>query len=155
MPIKSSTPTITVIYNYFFSILKTNARVINISSNLGHTLNLKNKEWMARLTKKDIKRSDIDVFVEWFLDSVKNVIWKQEDFFQVELLADWISKIALCAFTIVQQNDSDRNIASNSVHPGFVQTGMTGGKGTFTVEESSKALVYLALDIDQSVKLLV
>lgn len=93
--------------------------------------------------------------MEWFLDSVKNVTWKQEDFFQVELLADWISKIALCAFTIVQQNDSGRNIASNSVHPGFMQTGMTGGKVTFTVEESSKALVYLALDIDQSVKLLV
>lgn len=66
-----------------------------------------------------------------------------------------MSKIALCALTIVQQNDIDRNIASNSVHPGFVQTGMTSGKGTFNVEESSKALVYLALDIDQSVKLLV
>lgn len=122
---------------------------------MGHISNLKKKECIARLTKKDIKRSDIDVFVEWFLDSVKKVTWKQEDFFQVELLAYWMSKIALCALTIVQQNDIDRNIAINSVHPGFVQTGMTSGKGTFNVEESSKALVYLALDIDQSVKLLV
>lgn len=143
---------ILTVEKYFFPILKANGRVINVSSDCGHISNLRNKEWIARLTKKDIKRSDVDAFVEWFLDSVKNGTWKREDFFQVELLAYRISKIALCALTIVQQNEIDRNIAINSLHPGFVQTGMTSGKGVFTMEESSKAPAYLALDVEQSVK---
>ncbi|XP_061724033.1 carbonyl reductase [NADPH] 3-like [Cydia pomonella] len=143
---------ILTVQEHFFPILNRNARVINISSDCGHISNLKNKDWIARLTKKDVQKSDIDAFIEWFLNSVKTETWKPEDFFQTQLLAYKISKIALCALTVVQQREIDRNISINSLHPGFVQTSMTTGSGVFTLEEASKAPVYLALDVDQSVK---
>ncbi|XP_063629050.1 carbonyl reductase [NADPH] 1-like [Cydia splendana] len=143
---------ILTIQEHFFPILNQNARVINISSDCGHISNLKNKDWIARLTKKDLKKDDVDAFVNWFLDSVKNGTLKNEDFFQTELLAYRISKVALCALTVVQQNEIDRNISVNSLHPGFVQTSMTNGTGPFTMEQASKAPAYLALDVDQSVK---
>ncbi|XP_048000739.1 carbonyl reductase [NADPH] 1-like [Leguminivora glycinivorella] len=140
------------IQEHFFPILNQNARVINISSDCGHISNLKNKEWIARLTKKDLKRDDVDSFVTWFLESVKKGSLKNEDFVQTQMLAYRISKVALCALSIVQQNEVDRNISVNSLHPGVVQTSMTNGSGLLTMEESSKAPTYLALDVDQSVK---
>ncbi|XP_034833621.1 carbonyl reductase [NADPH] 3-like [Maniola hyperantus] len=143
---------ILTIQEYVYPILKDNARVINISSDCGHISNLKNAYWINRLTKEDIKLNDINAFVEWFLDSVKNGTLNEEDFQEMPLLAYRISKIAVCALTRVQQKEARRGISINSLHPGFVMTDMTRTAGFLTIEEASEAPVYLALDIDQSVK---
>ncbi|XP_039755210.1 carbonyl reductase [NADPH] 1-like [Pararge aegeria] len=138
--------------NYMFPILNDNARVINISSDSGHISNLKNTYWINRLTKEDIKVEDINAFVDWFLDSVKNGTLNEEDFEEMPLLAYIISKIALCALTRVQQKEVGRGISVNSLNPGYVKTDMTNNTGYLTMEEASDAPVYLALDVDQSVK---
>ncbi|XP_063369728.1 carbonyl reductase [NADPH] 1-like [Cydia amplana] len=137
---------------HFFPILNQNARVINISSICGHISNLRNKYWIGKLTNNNLERADIDAFVNWFLDSVKNGKVKAEDFFQTEMLAYRISKIALCALTILQQREIGRNISVNSIHPGFVKTSINRGMGFYSEEQGAKAPVYLALDVDQSVK---
>lgn len=141
-----------IIEKHLFPLLKQNARVINVSSDLGHISNLKNTYWINRLTKEDIQVQDINEFVDWFLDSVKNGTLKEEDFAVTPYLAYRISKIAVCALTRVQYRNIDRNIAINSLHPGFVKTDMTQNNGFMTVEQSCKAPVYLALDCDQTVK---
>lgn len=141
-----------IIQKHLFPLLKENARVINISSDCGHLSNLRNKYWIERLSKKDLKVEDIDAFMDWFLDSVKNGTWKKEDFVETPLLGYRISKVALSALTIVQQNEIGRNISINSLHPGFVQTSMTSNVGLLTMEESGKTPVYLALDAPQSLK---
>lgn len=62
-----------------------------------------------------------------------------------------LSKVGLSALTIIQQrifeNESNkRNIQINSVHPGYVDTDMSSHKGPFTIEQGSKAILYLALE---------
>ncbi|CAH2232584.1 jg10145 [Pararge aegeria aegeria] len=141
-----------IIEKYLFPILKQNARVINVSSDLGHISNLKNSYWINRLTKDDIEVQDIDDFVDWFLASIKNGTLKEEDFAVTAYLAYRMSKVAVCALTRVQYRKIDRNISINSLHPGFVKTDMTQHNGFMTVEQSGKTPVYLALDCDQSVK---
>ncbi|XP_048006720.1 carbonyl reductase [NADPH] 3-like [Leguminivora glycinivorella] len=143
---------VVTIQEHFFPILNKDARVINISSDCGHISNIRNKDWIAKLTNKDVKREDVDEFVHWFLNSVKNDTLEPEDFYQTELIAYRISKVALSALTIAQQNEVDRNISVNSINPGFVKTAMTRRVGVLTLEESAKAPVYLALDVDQSLK---
>ncbi|XP_046966653.1 carbonyl reductase [NADPH] 3-like [Vanessa cardui] len=143
---------ILLIQEYLYPILKNNARVINMSSDCGHISNLKNKYWINRLTKPDLKLEDVNAFVNWFLDSVKNGSVNDDDFVETPLLAYRISKVALCALTRVQQMEIGRGISVNSMHPGHVKTNMTKNSGFLTMEESSKVPVYLALDIDQSVK---
>ncbi|XP_050350075.1 carbonyl reductase [NADPH] 1-like [Nymphalis io] len=143
---------ILLIQEYLFPILNHNARVINMSSDCGHISNLKNKYWINRLTKPDINLEDVTAFVNWFLDSVKNGTVNGDDFAETSLLAYRISKVALCALTRVQQTVVGRGISVNSLHPGHVKTNMTKNSGFLTMEESSRAPVYLALDIDQSVK---
>ncbi|XP_034833240.1 carbonyl reductase [NADPH] 3-like [Maniola hyperantus] len=143
---------ILTIQEHMFPILKDNARVVNISSDCGHISNLQNRYWINRLTKKDLKLEDVNAFVEWFLDSVKNGTVNSEDFTETPLLAYRISKIALCALTRIQQKEVGRGISINSLHPGFTQTSMTKTAGSITVDEAIQTPVYLALDIDQSVK---
>ncbi|XP_052742325.1 carbonyl reductase [NADPH] 1-like [Bicyclus anynana] len=143
---------ILTIQTYMFPILKDNARVIHISSDCGHISNLKNTYWIERLTKEDIKQEDIDAFVDWFVDSVRNGTLNEADFQEMPLLSYRISKISLCALTRVQQKEAGRGISVNSLHPGFVKTDMTKTAGFITIEDASQAPVYLALDVDQSVK---
>ncbi|KAJ2949637.1 hypothetical protein O0L34_g15562 [Tuta absoluta] len=142
-----------IVQEYLFPILKDNARVINISSDAGHISNLSNTYWIDRLTKKDIQVKDINAFVDWFLDSVKNGTLDVKDFIGVpSIIAYRVSKVAASALTIVQQNEIGRNISVHSIHPGFVQTDMTQNQGQLTIEQAAQAPVYLALDLDQAVK---
>ncbi|XP_047506330.1 carbonyl reductase [NADPH] 3-like [Pieris napi] len=137
---------------YIYPIIKDNGRIINISSDCGHISNLKNKYWIERLTKDNLQRDDINDFLNWFLQSVKNNTIDYNDFVEDKILSYRISKIAVCALTRIQQKEIGKNISINSLHPGFVKTNMTKGCGNFTLDEAADTPVYLALDIDQSVK---
>ncbi|XP_072938305.1 carbonyl reductase [NADPH] 3-like [Epargyreus clarus] len=140
------------VQEFLYPILKNKARVLNVSSDCGHIANLRNQYWIDRLTKDDVKVEDVNAFVEWFLDAVKNNNLKEEDFAEMPVLAYRISKIALCALTRAQQNNIDRDISINSLHPGFVKTDMTKAAGLMTLDEASKTPVYLVLDAEQSLK---
>ncbi|KAI5634391.1 short chain dehydrogenase domain-containing protein [Phthorimaea operculella] len=143
---------ILTIQDKLYPILRENARVIHIASDCGHISNLENKYWIERLTNKDIKLEDVNAFVEWFLDSVKNDTLKEEDWCGMTVLAYRVSKIALCALTRVQQKEVGRNISVNCIHPGLVSTDMTRHIGMLTADQAAEAPVFLALDVDQSVK---
>ncbi|KAJ2949638.1 hypothetical protein O0L34_g15563 [Tuta absoluta] len=86
------------------------------------------------------------------LHSVKSEDLKEEDWCGMNVLPYRTSKIAVCALTRVQQNEVGKNISVNCIHPGLVQTDMTKNTGMLTMDQAAKAPVYLALDIDQSVK---
>ncbi|CAK1542332.1 unnamed protein product [Leptosia nina] len=143
---------ILTIEKYIYPLLKNNARVINVSSDCGHISNINNKYWIERLTKDDLGQEDVDDFVEWFLDSVKNGTINYNDFAENTLVAYRVSKVALCALSKVQQKQIGRNISINSLHPGFVKTSMTKGAGYLTMDEAAQTPAYLALDVDQTVK---
>lgn len=141
-----------IVQEFLFPILKDNARVVNISSDCGFISHIVNPYWVKLLIKKDIKAEDVNAFVDWFLDSVKNGTLKREDFAEMEMLAYRISKVAMTALTRVQQNQIGRGISINSLNPGYVQTEMNKNVGYMPLNESGSAPVYLALDVDQSVK---
>lgn len=137
-----------------FPLIRNNGRVLNISSDCGHLSNIRNKYWIDRLSRKDLKVDDINEFVEWFLESSKNGTFNTEDIVDNGSVAAYrVSKVALCALTIIQQRElEDRNISVNSMHPGFVRTDMTFGVGMFTADEAAETPVYLVLDAPQSLK---
>ncbi|CAG4934755.1 unnamed protein product [Colias eurytheme] len=137
---------------YFFPIMKENGRVINVSSAWGHITNIRNSHWIQRLTKENVSLEDIDAFINWFLDSVKNGTVKEEDFVSKTVVAYRVSKVALAALTRIQQKEVGKNISINTLHPGFVRTNMTKGAGDMSAEDAGITPAYLALDIDQSVK---
>ncbi|XP_050669937.1 carbonyl reductase [NADPH] 3-like [Leptidea sinapis] len=143
---------ILIVEKYLYPLLRDNARVINMSSDCGHISHLSNQNWIKKLTNQDCKLNDVNEFVDWFIESIKNDALLENDFNDNYFLSYKVSKIALSAYTRVQQREIGRNISINLLHPGFVKTSMTKESGVMTVEEASHTPVYLALDADQSLK---
>ncbi|KAL0848764.1 hypothetical protein ABMA28_013195 [Loxostege sticticalis] len=139
---------------YLFPLLRDNARVLNISSDCGHLSNLRNMDWIKRLTKKDLSKTDIDEFVNWFLESVKKGTFKRSDFADGGTIPSYrVSKVALSALTMVQQKELEpRGISVNSIHPGLVSTDMTMNIGFLTPDEAAETPLDLVLDAPPSLK---
>lgn len=139
---------------YLFPLLRDNARVLNISSDCGHLSNLRNMDWIKRLSKKDLSKTDIDDFVNWFMESVKKGTFKRSDFADGGTIPSYrVSKVALSALTMVQQKELEpRGISVNSIHPGLVSTDMTMHIGFLTPDEAAETPVDLVLDAPPSLK---
>ncbi|XP_028173788.1 carbonyl reductase [NADPH] 1-like [Ostrinia furnacalis] len=139
---------------YLFPLLRDNARVLNISSDCGHLSNLKNMEWIKRLSKNDLSKSDIDEFVNWYLESMKTGTFKKDDFVDGGLIAAYrVAKIGVCALTMIQQRELEpRGISVNSMHPGLVSTSMTMGIGFLTPDQAAETPLDLVLDAPASLR---
>ncbi|XP_050669606.1 carbonyl reductase [NADPH] 3-like [Leptidea sinapis] len=141
------------VQEFIFPILNSNARVINVSSSCGIISNLTDCYWIEQLTKDDMKLDDINDFIKWYLESVQNESIQEEDhFIETTAVAYRVSKIAITALTVLQQKEVGRGISVNCIHPGYVKTDLTKRTGYMTADDAAIAPVFLALDIDQSVK---
>jgi carbonyl reductase 1 len=141
---------------FLHPLLNDNARVLNISSDCGHLSNVRNKDWIEKLSKKNLSRADLDAFVNWYLESLKNGTYKRSDFADAgTVVAYRVSKVALSALSMIQQREFDvqgTGISVNSMHPGLVSTDMTNKIGFYSPDDAARTPVYLVLDAPQSLK---
>jgi carbonyl reductase 1 len=134
-----------------FPLLRKHARVVNVSSSAGHLQKINGaepgrSELQKRFSAADATQEQIVQLANEFV-----TLAKQGTHFE----AGWpnstyvVSKVAVSALTIIQQRKFDENpekdIVVNSVHPGYVDTDMTSHKGELTIDEGCQAPVYLAL----------
>ncbi|XP_072937097.1 carbonyl reductase [NADPH] 3-like [Epargyreus clarus] len=142
------------IEEFLYPLLRENGRVLNISSDCGHLSNLRNKYWIEKFVSKNFSLTDVNDFVNWFLDSSRDGTFKREDFADWGIIAAYrVAKVALSAVTMLQQKDLEaRNISINSMHPGLVRTDMTAKIGFFTSEQAAETPVHIVLDAPQSLK---
>lgn len=145
---------ILILEDLIFPLVRDNGRILNISSDCGHLSNIRNKYWVEKLSRKDLKIDDIRKFVDWFLQSVKDKTYNKEDIADGGTVAAYrVAKVALSAATIVQQRELDKkNISINSMHPGLVRTDMTTGIGFYSPDDAAKTPIYLVLDAPASLK---
>ncbi|XP_047544845.1 carbonyl reductase [NADPH] 1-like [Vanessa atalanta] len=142
------------IQELIYPLVRNNGRILNISSDCGHLSNLRNKIWIERLSKKDLKIEDLYEFVDWFLESKKNGTFNSEDFADGGTVAAYrVAKMCLSAVTMIQQKELEgRNISVNSMHPGLVRTDMTTGVGFYSIDQAAETPMYLVLDAPQTLK---
>ncbi|KAJ8725988.1 hypothetical protein PYW07_000686 [Mythimna separata] len=142
------------IQELLFPLVKDNGRILNMSSACGHLSNIRNKDWIERLLKKDLTVEDINEFVNWFLEGVKNETFKYDDIADEGKGAAYrVSKVALSALTMLQQKELEsKNIAINSMHPGLVQTDLMLGLGFYDIDQAAQTPIYLVLDAPDSLK---
>ncbi|XP_065208810.1 carbonyl reductase [NADPH] 3-like [Planococcus citri] len=146
----------TIQVNYFgvrktcdvlFPILRSHARVVNLSSKLGFLFNIPSESLREKLASKSLTGDELDELMRKFIKSID-----QND---TELSSKWgksayaVSKAGVSALTRIQQreflnNDERVDIVVNSVHPGYVDTDMTRHKGSLTTEEGAVAPLYAA-----------
>ncbi|PZC77229.1 hypothetical protein B5X24_HaOG203636 [Helicoverpa armigera] len=145
---------ILTIQELLFPLVRDNGRILNISSDCGHLSNVRNKYWIERLSKKDLTLEDINEFVNWFLDGVKNNTFNYDDIADDGKIAAYrVAKVALSANTRLQQKALEgRNISVNSMHPGLVQTDMTRGVGFYSADQAAETPLYLVLEAPATLK---
>lgn len=145
---------ILIIQDLLFPLVRNNGRILNISSDCGHLSNVRNKNWIDRLSSKNLTVDDINEFVEWYLNHSKNGTFKNEDLADDATAAAYrVAKVALSANTILQQKElAARNISVNSMHPGLVRTDMTKDVGFYSADQGALTPVYLVLDAPQDLK---
>ncbi|XP_075987259.1 carbonyl reductase [NADPH] 1-like [Anticarsia gemmatalis] len=132
-----------------FPILKNGARVVNLSSSLGHLSNIPSKELRNKLKDEKLTVAELNKLMQQYVDAAK----------EGTQLEDWghssysVSKVGVAALSNIQQRLlNDRDIKVNSVHPGYVDTDMTSHKGPLTTDQGAQAPLFLALDADDSVR---
>ncbi|KAI5639031.1 short chain dehydrogenase domain-containing protein [Phthorimaea operculella] len=132
-----------------FPLLRKGARVVNISSSLGHLTVIPSKSLREKLADPKLTVPQLSELVKQYVEAAK----------QGTHAAEWgnssyaVSKVALSALTRIQQRlVNDRDIKVNSVHPGYVDTDITSHKGHLTIDEGAVAPLFLALDADDSVR---
>lgn len=137
-----------------FPLVRDNGRILNISSDCGHLSNLRNEYWIQRLSKKDLTVDDVNEFVSWYLEKVKNGTFDNNELADEGTVAAYrVAKVGVSAVTIIYQKELEaRNISINSMHPGLVRTDMTLGAGFFDADQAAATPLYLVLEAPQSLK---
>ncbi|KAJ2939418.1 hypothetical protein O0L34_g10848 [Tuta absoluta] len=132
-----------------FPLLRNGARVVNISSSLGHLTVIPSKALREKLADPKLTIPQLSELMKQYIDAAKQGTHGPE--WGTSSYA--VSKVGLSALTRIQQRlVNDRDIKVNSVHPGYVDTDMTSHKGPLTIDEGAVAPLFLALDADDSVK---
>lgn len=142
------------IQKVIFPLVRENGRILHISSDAGHLSNVRNKYWIERLSRDNLRVEDVNEFVDWYLESSKNGTFDKNDLADNGSIAAYrVSKVALSALTKIQQKLLEfRNISVNSMYPGLVRTGMTVGIGFLSPDQAAETPIYLVLDAPQSLK---
>ncbi|XP_021378270.1 carbonyl reductase [NADPH] 1-like [Mizuhopecten yessoensis] len=131
-----------------FPILRSNARVVNISGRMSlFALRKCSEDLQKTLVDRDcITIADIKNLMQQFVDSAKtgtygNLGWPE--------MAYGVSKLGVTVLSIIQQRnlllDARPDIIINTCCPGLVMTDMSSQKGTKTIDEGADTPLYLAL----------
>uniref|UniRef100_A0A6P7H1X0 Carbonyl reductase [NADPH] 3-like n=1 Tax=Diabrotica virgifera virgifera TaxID=50390 RepID=A0A6P7H1X0_DIAVI len=133
-----------------FPFLRNNAKVVNLSSALGHLSKIPTENLRNEFSRKDLTISELSKLLEKFVKATENNT-HVEDGWGNSTYA--VSKVGVTALTIIQQRLFDeeqpnRNISINAVHPGYVKTDMTSHNGLLSIEEGARSALFAALDAD-------
>uniref|UniRef100_A0A1B6C7K7 carbonyl reductase (NADPH) n=1 Tax=Clastoptera arizonana TaxID=38151 RepID=A0A1B6C7K7_9HEMI len=128
-----------------FPLLRPHARVVNVSSSMGHLLKIPSKKLQDSFSSPNVTEKEITDLMQQFVKSAK----------RGDHVKDWgesaycVSKVGVSAVSFVQQREFDQDpredIVVNSVHPGYVDTDMTSHNGVLTIEEGAYAPILLSL----------
>lgn len=129
-----------------FPLLRPHARVVNISSSLGHLLRIPGQEIRNQFLNPDLTVEQLSELMKSFVKAAKD---GNHESLGWGTSAYAVSKVGVTKLSFIQQADIDKSgledVHVNAVHPGYVDTDMTSHKGPLTIEEGSAAAIHLSL----------
>lgn len=132
-----------------FPLLKTNARVVNVSSRAGLLKVIRDEGLRHRISSSDAKIQDVVDVMNLFVKAAHEGNLESAGFPSSEKAAYGISKAGQIAMTRIHQRILDENarpdVLVNSCTPGYVATDMTSHLGTLTPEQGAETPVHLAM----------
>jgi len=137
--------------NILFPILKAHARVVNLSSVMGHLSKMKGEspataELKSKLTSPTLTVEELTELMHSFVTAANDGDHESKGWPNSTYI---VSKIGVSALTCIQQRQLDQDprpdLIVNCVHPGYVDTDMTSHNGPLTIEQGAAAPSWLAL----------
>lgn len=130
-----------------FPVLRAGARVVNISSSAGMLFRVPGQKLRDKISDPSRTEEDLDKIAQDYLKDVEQGIHEQNGW---SGSAYSTSKVLITSWTLLQQRKFDADtsrpdIVINAVHPGYVNTDMTRGKGTLSIEDGAKSPLFAAL----------
>lgn len=126
-----------------FPILKPDAKVVNLSSMLGHLYLIPSDDLRKKLSDKTLTEPGLTHLMRQFIESAKKGT-NVADGWGTSAYA--VSKVGVSALTFIQDREyGPKGIFVNCVHPGYVDTDMSSHKGSLTIEEGAKGPLCLAI----------
>ena len=148
---------ITVSTNYFgtkrvckalFPLLRSGARVVNMSSSCGFLGRIQNEELKAKFASSDstLSEDNLDSLMNDYVAATASGSHADNGWPNSTYV---VSKVGVSALTRIQQREMEKDssrsdIVINHVHPGWVATDMSSYKGPLTVEEGAKSALFAA-----------
>lgn len=133
--------------NAFFPLLRSNARVVHVSSRYGLIGMIKNSSIRKQFLSQDLTVDQIKMLLDEYLSACKDGTWKKKGYPKIPYS---MTKIAVNVLTRIQQkeidNDKSRSgIIVSAMCPGYCKTDMTNHGGLLSAEQGADTAVYLAL----------
>ena len=146
---------VTIATNYFsvkktcdilFPLLRSGARVVNVSSVCGFLLNIKDEKLKNTFASEKLTVPELDDLMNDFVKSTQDGTHEGKGWPNSTYV---VSKVGLSALSRIQQREMDadagrQDIAVNHIHPGYVATDMSSHKGPLTIEDGAKASLFAA-----------
>jgi carbonyl reductase 1 len=139
-----------------FPVLKSGARVVNVSSCEGFLPKIRGKEPAAgalrrkfALSGSTLTAAELGQMMEDFVQAAKDGTHHERGWPNSTYV---VSKVGLSALTRIQQHEFDvsdpeghNDLVVSHVHPGYVDTDMTSHKGPLTIDQGARSAVFAAL----------
>ncbi|XP_059178425.1 carbonyl reductase [NADPH] 1-like [Physella acuta] len=130
-----------------FPLLRTQARVVNVSSLKSYTaLSMCSEEVKAKFTAPDITMDELTSIIQSFVRLAQDNKHQQAGFADT---AYGMSKVGVTVMSMIQQRELDKkgcqDIVVNACTPGYVATDMTSYQGNLTIDQGAETPVYCAL----------
>lgn len=134
-----------------FPILKKGARVVQVSSFLGHLHKLNGVEPQAgelrgKLSSDSLTVKELDDLVKQYVEDVRNGVHKDKGWPKASNYG--LSKIFMSALSRIQQREFDEkpelDLVINHINPGWVSTDMSRQLGPLTIDEGAVSSIYAA-----------
>lgn len=127
-------------------LLRPSARVVHVSSMLGHLSRIPSPELRKRFNSKTLTEDELTALVNEFLSAARQ---NTNEILGWGLSSYNVSKVAVAALSFLQQRqfsvDLREDLIVNSVHPGYVKTDLTRQKGPLSPEQGADCPAYLAM----------
>lgn len=132
-----------------FPLLRSHARVVNVSSAAGFLQNIPADNLKKKLGDPNLTLNELTSLMNEFISEARAGTHADAGWPSNVYCAYTVSKVGVSALTRIQHRefleDAREDIVINHIHPGYVATDMTKHLGPLTVEQGTDAITYAAL----------
>lgn len=129
-----------------FPVLRSHARVVNMASSCGHLCHVTSDKLKAHLLRIS-SEEELNDLMNKFLDLADRGThteagWPNSAYGVTKI---GVAKLSFLQHLALSHDQMKEDLVVNCVHPGYVNTDMSSGKGPLTVEQGARSAIYCAL----------